>query len=105
MSRKLWMAHLVKSSPRYPDWFGILGADEVPLSNSKPFAVELGGELTEAYSLDLERFDRVQTTRLLQFIVEHFGVSARTALQRLESDGFPIRACDVSVSYDVRLFI
>ena len=105
MSRKLWMAHLVKSSPRYQDWFSILRTDEVPLMSSRSFKADLGGVSTEVYSIELASLDRSQTTRLLQFIVENFACSAGQAMRYLESDGFPIRAEDVLVSFDLRCFI
>jgi hypothetical protein len=105
MSRKLWTATLLTSSPRYHDWRAILGSDEVPITNPKPFAMQLGPEMTEAYSLDMERLDREQHARLVDFVVERFGVKGREAVRTLGSDGFPIRAADVTVCFDLRAFL
>jgi hypothetical protein len=105
VSRKLWTATLLTSSPRYQDWHAILGSDEVPITNPKPFAVQLGPELTEGYSLDLARLDRMQVQRLLAFIVDRFGTKPREAQRVLESDGFPVRAADVTVCFELRAFL
>lgn len=106
MTRKLWSATLLQSSPRYQDWRKILGSDEVPITSHRPFATELGPEgLQEVYSLDLNRFDRVQVQRLMDVMVDRFGLKPHQAKQVLESEGFPIRAVDVLVSYDVRAFL
>jgi hypothetical protein len=106
MSRKLWSATLCSSSPRYQDWKRILGSDEAPIINPKPFATNLGPEmLVEVYSLDVARLSFDQHARLVDFIVERFGVKGREVVRGLESDGFPIRAADVSVSYDLRAFL
>jgi len=36
---------------------------------------------------------------------ERFGMKGRQAQQILDSDGFPIRAVDVVVSYELRAFL
>jgi hypothetical protein len=105
MTRKLWTATLVPSSPRYQDWRGILGSDEVPLLNGKPFSTQLGDDTETVYKLDLERFTREQAERLAAWIVEHFGCTLRTARGELASRGFPIREADVSVSFSMRAFL
>jgi hypothetical protein len=105
MTRKLWSATLLSTSPRYQDWKQILGSDEVPITNPKPFATQLGPDLADVYTLDMDRLSRDQYSRLLDFVVERFGTKGREARQILDSDGFPIRAADVSVSYDLRAFL
>lgn len=105
MTRKLWTATLNTSSPRYADWRKILGSDEVPITNAKPFAAQLGPDMTEIYKLDFDRLSHAQLERLAAWIVEKFGVSKREAHGRLSGEGFPIRAADVSVCFDVRLFV
>ncbi len=90
MSRKLWTATLVPSSPRYQDWHKILGSDDVPIQSPKPFPTKLGDEETQAYSLALDRLTRDQHARLVDFLVDRFGMKGREAVQVLESDGFPI---------------
>lgn len=105
MTRKLWTATLVPSSPRYQDWRAILGSDEVPIANPKPFATQLGPDLVEVHTLDMSRITRDQFGRLVDVIVERFGVKGREAVRTLESDGFPIRAADVSVTYELRAFL
>jgi len=106
VSRKLWSATLRPSSPRYEQWRKILGSIEVPITNPKPFATQLGPEgLQEVFSLDLSRFDRVQVQRLLDVMVDLFGLRPNEAKRILETDGFPIRSADVLVSYDVRAFL
>ncbi len=105
MSRKLWNAILRPGSPRFSDWSKILGGSEVPITNPKPFMTQLGPESTEVYSLDIGRLSRDQCARLVDFIVDRFAVKGREARQTLDSDGFPIRAEDVIVSYDLRAFL
>jgi hypothetical protein len=105
VTRKLWMAHLVKDSPRYREWLHILGSDEVPITNPRPMAAQLGPELTEVYKLDLDRFERNQMQRLTDFVMQRFQQPLREVRGTLESEGFPIRACDVTVSYELRAFL
>jgi hypothetical protein len=106
VTRKLWSATLRPSSPRYEQWRKILGSSEVPILNPKPFATQLGPEgLQEVYSLDLHRFNRAQVQRLIDVMVDMFGMKPHEANRVLLTDGFPIRAVDVLVSYYVRAFL
>ena len=106
MTRKLWSAILRTSSPRFGEWSKILGASNVPIVHPRPYAMELGEEgLQNVLSLDLERFDRWQVQRLLEFMVDRFALKPHEAKRVLETDGFPIRAEDVVVSYDLRAFL
>jgi hypothetical protein len=106
VTRKLWSATLRPSSPRYEQWRKILGSTDVPIQTHLPFSTQLGPEgQQEVYALDLSRFDRVQVQRLVDVMVDHFGMKAHEAKRVLETDGFPIRSVDVLVSYDVRAFL
>ena len=106
MSRKLWSASLVGSSPHYAEWRKILDSDEVPIVSPRVEFAQLGPEESVGiYRLDVVRLSRDQHARLVDFICDRFGVKGREAVQGLESDGFPIRAADVSISYDVRAFL
>ena len=106
MSRRLWDAILSSSSPRFQDWQKILGSVQVPITSPKSFRTNLGPEQgVEVYMLDLERLDFKQRERLKQFVSEKFGIRLRDVEQVLEHDGFPIRAEDVIVSYDLRAFL
>jgi len=105
VTRRLWNASLSRTSPRYAHWHKILGSDDVPIQSLKPFPTKLGDEETQAYSLALDRLTRDQHARLVDFIVDRFGMKGREAVQVLESDGFPIREADVIVSFDLRAFL
>jgi hypothetical protein len=106
MTRKLWSAALRPSSPRYEQWHKILGSNDVPITNPNPFATQLGPEgLQEVHTLDIDRFDRAQMQRLIDLMVDHFSLKPHEARRILETDGFPIRAADVLVSYELRAFL
>jgi hypothetical protein len=103
--KRSWTATLRASSPRYDEWAKILGGPEVPITNPKPMAVHFGPDLTEAYMLDLDRLEFKQRERLKQFVADRLGVRLREVDQLLDHDGFPIRAEDVLVSYQLRAFL
>ena len=102
---RLYTATLVKSSPRYQDWRSILQSDEVPILNPKSTEVRLGTETTQVYRVDLDRLEKAQLARLLTWIADRFGCKRSAAFAELESNGFPIREADVTVSFDLRAFI
>ena len=105
MKNRLYTARLLESSPRYQDWRKILLADEVPLENLKSAEAQLGPEKVQVYKLNLERMERVQVDRLVEFIVDRFGASKQDARNTLEYEGFCIRAEDVVLTHDLRAFL
>jgi hypothetical protein len=66
----MWSAHLRMDSPRYEDWFKILGTVDVPIVNPKSQMAVLGDEQAEIYKLDLDRLDFKQRERLARWIAE-----------------------------------
>lgn len=96
--------HLIKSSPRYEKWREILGSDEPPITNPMPFKTRLGAEITWVYALDVAKLTSDQRAKLVEFIVQTFGVTAAKAEEELSTTGFPIRAEDVIVACDHRFF-
>lgn len=106
MARELWWASLNKESPRYADWFKILGTDHVPLLSPWAAKANLGGETTEVYALDWQNLDGDASQRLLEFVANKFGVGTEVIEADLDRDGhFPIREQDVTVFYDMRAFL
>jgi hypothetical protein len=106
MSRELWWARLVSTSPRYADWFGILGTDKVPLRSPAEGETEFVGEgKFNVYVLDLDKLSEEQFDRLTSFVARKFKADLEVVRQEVRRDGFPIRAEDVCISYDMRAFL
>jgi hypothetical protein len=105
MSRELWWARLVSNSPRYSKWRYILESDDVPLKAPGSFQAALNGIPTECYALDLEKLTPEQHSRLVEWISKQFSVPVEEVRESLPTEGFPIRAEDVSVAYDLRAFV
>jgi len=104
--RELWYASLDKSSPRYADWFHVLGTDRVPLRSPSSGRSKLGEETAEVYLLDWPNLDKQQKSRLLGFLAKKFSADQKEIQADLDRDGhFPIRAADVYVCFDMRAFI
>lgn len=96
--------HLIKSSPRYEKWREILGSDEPPITNPTPFKTKLGTEITWVYELDVAKLTTDQRAKLVEFIVETFGVTSAQAEAALSTVGFPIRVVDVLVAVEGDVF-
>jgi len=106
MARELWWASLNHSSPRYADWFAILGQDRVPLLSPWTAKAKLGEETCEVYALDWQNLEGDASQRLLEFIAKKFGVGTEVIEADLDRDGhFPIREQDVTIFYDIRAFL
>lgn len=108
MSRRLWWAHLSKSSPRYQLWREILDSDDVPLQRPVAEPALLGEDAkqpTEIYRLDLSKFTTAQLDRLVAQMAKKFDLSESEASAELASNGFPIRAEDVFAAFDLRAFL
>jgi hypothetical protein len=101
-----YTCHLSKSSPRYRDWRAILGSDEAPIENPIPISATFGKsrEQIEVHRLDLKRFTPEQMQRLVAWCISEFGRPAEEVEATIKRDGFPIRAEDVTVAIDHRLF-
>jgi len=106
MSRELWWARLSSSSPRYADWFTILGTDKVPLRCPVEGETEFLGEgKVQAHTLKIEELDEEQFARLVAFVVKKFGAPPAEVQEEIRKNGFPIRAEDVAVFFDTRAFL
>jgi len=103
---ELWWASLNQSSPRYRDWFSILGTDKVPLLSPHTGKTKLGEEEANVYLLDWQHLDQEQSDRLLAFLANKFAVDASVIESDLDETGhFPIREADVTVFYSMRAFL
>lgn len=103
---ELYKAILNPQSPRYDDWVRILGQDAVPLKSPRSYVADLGEEAdVEVYALDVEALSVGQCARLVDWIAEKFGVAPQLAVQAINGLGFPVRAADVIVSFDLRAFV
>jgi hypothetical protein len=99
-----WKCHLLQSSPRYENWRKILESDEAPIISPTPIKTLLGAEMADVFRLNVAKLTADQRERLIDFIVEKFGVARATAQSEIETSGFPIRAADVVVAFDHRFF-
>jgi hypothetical protein len=106
MSAEVWSAILNPSGPNYSNWRGILGSEKVPLKSARSFLVEVGTEKdVEVYMLDLSALTLPQRSCLLVSVARRFGVTVYEIEAEISKVGFPIRAADVIVSYDMRAFV
>jgi hypothetical protein len=106
MARELWWARLASSSPRYKDWFQILGTDKVPLLHPGDAECNFIGEgAVHAHRLALDQLDDQQLNRLFAFVAKKFGADEETVRNEVLRDGFPVRSEDVTIFYDTRAFL
>ena len=106
MARELWWASLDSHSPRYGDWFKILGTDRVLLTHPGEAECNFIGEgKVQAYALALERLTPEQFDRLVAFVAHKFKADRELVSKEVLRDGFPIRAEDVYITYDMRAFL
>ena len=103
--RELWWATLDSHSPRYADWLRILGTDKVPLLSLGSGQTKLGEETEEVYLLNWPGLDEGQKSRLLDFLAKKFSANLDEIRSDLDKNGFPIRASDVTVCFDMRAFL
>jgi hypothetical protein len=102
------LAHLILNpgGPNYEHWFRIFGRKTVPVLSPTPTRATSGEEKdVEVYLLNIRAMTLHQRARLLGFIANKFGVPIFEVQQQIERDGFPIRANDVILSYDMRAFL
>jgi len=103
---ELWSATLNPMGPNYEAWFRILGDGKVPLVSSQSTKTQLGVEsAVEVYLLNLRALTLMQRARLVGAIALKFGTPVYQVEAEIAKAGFPIRAVDVIVSYDVRAFV
>jgi hypothetical protein len=91
--------------PNYETWFRVFGHNHVPLKSAQSIRATFGEENVEAYLLNLNGMTLHQRARLLGFIANKFNVPIFEVQKQIERDGFPIRANDVILSYDMRAFL
>lgn len=106
MSVELWKAILDPSGPNYVTWREIFGDERVPLKNPREVKATLEGEgQTEVYLLDIPALTLPQRARLLYAVAKKFHATTYEVEAEINRVGFPIRAADVIVSYDMRAFV
>lgn len=92
--------------PNYAEWFRIFAHNAVPLVSPEKSRAPMGAEKdVEVYLLNLKGMTLHQRARLLGFIANKFEVPIFEVQKQIERDGFPIRANDVILSYDMRAFV
>jgi len=105
-AKRLWWATLSTASERYQDWFMILGTNDVPITTPGSGKTDLGPEKdVDVYLLDLAKLTAEQRSRLIDFIVARFNEPREVVERDLDQVGFPIRASDVLVAFDIRAFL
>ena len=111
MSVELWSAILNPRGPNYATWKYVLDSERVPLKSPHPVTAELGGNArvvaegnVEVYLLDLHAMTLAQRARLVGFIANKFDAPIYEVEAEIAAKGFPIRAVDVIVSFDMRAF-
>ncbi len=105
-NRRLWWASLSSASPRYNDWFSILGSNDVPLLHPGSGETELIGEgKHEVYLLDLSALTEQQMDRLVAFVAKKFRATPQEVRDGIMREGFPVRAADVYICFDLRTFV
>jgi hypothetical protein len=108
MTARLWWANLDHSSPRYAEWYRILETDDVPLLSPMPVAATLGQlgpcEVCQVYLLDFSRLSQAQTERLVASVAKKFDVTEELVASQIICQGFPVRAIDVVIGYNMRAF-
>lgn len=101
----LYHAILNPSGPNYQGWLDILGSTDVPIKSASPVNAELGTERdVECYLVNVDALTLKQKARLLGMMAAKFDVSIGEVDAEIKRVGFPIRAVDVIVSYDMRAF-
>ena len=106
MSVELWKAILDPGGPHYQEWHQIFGESRVPLESCKSQMASLGEEKdVEVYKLNLSAMTLEQRSRLLGHIAKRFNVPIYEVEAEIAKVGFPIRAADLIVSYDMRAFV
>jgi hypothetical protein len=103
---QLYSAILNPSGPNYTSWHDVLGSDSVPLKSCASAKAELGAEKdVEVYFLNLSALTLPQRSRLLSFLARKFAAPIYEVETEISRVGFPIRAADVIVSFDMRAFV
>lgn len=106
MTVELWQAILNPRGPHYESWHQVFGESHIPLKSCKPSLATLGEESNvEVYLLDLSALTLPQRSHLLGIVAKKFGVPIYEVEAEINRNGFPIRAADLIVRYDMRAFV
>ena len=106
MSTELWQAILNPQGPNYQTWLEIFGTNQVPLKNPAEVKAQLHGEgQADVYILDIEALTLPQRARLWSKVAKKFNAPIYEVQAEIAKKGFPIRAADVIVSFDMRAFV
>ncbi|HEV2464252.1 MAG TPA: hypothetical protein VGT04_10625 [Acidobacteriaceae bacterium] len=106
MSAELWHAILNPRGPNYERLKAIFPENRVPLQSPGSIKADLGAEKeVEVYMLNLSALPLKQRARLMFMVAQNSGVSVAVVEEVACEQGFPIRAADVIVSFDLRAFV
>ena len=104
--RRLWWATLRKDSPRYASWHALFPDDEIPLITPRSIRMEFVGEgELHGHLLDFARMSHDQTERLCTFVAALRGGTPGDVATQIIEHGFPVRAEDVTLGFDMRGFV
>jgi hypothetical protein len=104
MTVELWSATLNPGGPNYEQLREVFGGSRVPLQSATSFPAQLGEEKdVEVYLLDLAALPLNRRAWLLAMVAQKFGVAV-SQVEQVAKDGFPIRAADVIVTFNMRAF-
>jgi hypothetical protein len=101
-----WSATLNPCGPNYEHWHHVLCSDSVPLTSSASVRANLGDKErdVEVYMLNLRALTLKQRARLVSFVAQRFNARIDQVEEEVDRAGFPIRAEDVIVHFDMRAF-
>lgn len=114
MAARLYSAILNPRGPNYANWQHVLGPGQSEIPLLRPAEVKASLEPYKnfepeanvpVYLVDLSRFTREQTDRLVVFLAQKFGAPPDEVKAEIARAGFPIRSVDVIVSFDMRAFV
>jgi hypothetical protein len=106
MSLRPTTATLHACSERSGAWARLFGGQTVAIKSPIPQHAELPGlGVREIYFVDLEKLSPVQLDRIAQEMSVRFDVPLQEVVEGLRTQGLPILAEDVSVSFDARLVL
>lgn len=107
----MWSAILNPRGPNYASWKHVLDSERVPLKSPHSVSADLGDGVrvvpensVEVYLLNLQAMTLGQRARLVGFVAKKFDCPVSEVEAEIAAKGFPIRAVDVIVSFDMRAF-
>ena len=99
-------ATLHAAGERARAWRRLFGSDTVAIKSPVRLRAELPGlGKRDVYVVDLDKLSPGQLDRVAEEMAVKFAVPLQEVVEGLRSDGLPILADDVSVSFDMRLVL